>query len=318
LRRFGLAAVLFLLAFGISSFLTTVHVHYPYLAYFLAAVAASYFAGIGPGALTTILSGVTVYLTFAPTGFVIDATQSAGPAAATFVLLLLGCNWGLGSLKASRDRLAAERERFARLAEQRELLYRELQHRVSNNIAVVAALLHLESRAVDDPAARRALGEAASRIDLIARIQRHLHGAEGEAVPFRRFAEDLLSDAVSAAGGRTVRVEIHGGEAALPADQAIAVCLVLLECVNNALEHAFAANRGGVVRVALTREGDHMDLTVRDDGLGPPEGFDLERSRSLGLKIVRTMAAQLGGDFSLTRADPGALCRLRFPAAANA
>ncbi len=102
-----------------------------------------------------------------------------------------------------------------------------------------------------------------------------------------------------------MRLEIEGGEEPLHAEQATPVSLVLLECVNNALEHAFGAE-GGVVRVSLTREGPRHVLTVADDGYGLPDGFDLDTSATLGLKIVRTMAGQLGVAASAWRVSPGA------------
>jgi two-component sensor histidine kinase len=229
------------------------------------------------------------------------------------LFLLLVCNWMLGSLKQSRDRLAAERERYARLAESREVLYRELQHRVSNNIQIISGLLLLQGQGVTDKAAKRALTEASARIGLIARIQRQLHSQTGEAAPFNLFARELLTDAVAASGAPSVALHIEGGEEALHEDQATPVSLVLLECVNNALEHAFGPSGQGSVRVSMAREGDRHVITVADDGKGLPDGFDPQAGRSLGLKIVRTMASQLNGAFSMTPGDSGVVCRLRFP-----
>ena len=165
-----------------------------------------------------------------------------------------------------------------------------------------------------DKAGKRALSEASGRISLIARIQRQLHDAGGERASFNQFARDLLTDAIAAAGAATVSLEIEGGEEPLHQDQATPVSLVLLECVNNALEHAFADGAAGRVSVSLTRDGRRHVLTVADDGRGLPDGFDPKSGRSLGLKIVRTMATQLGGDFSMTAQSPGVACRLRFPA----
>ena len=309
-----LGAVLFLLALILTSTWPWVHSHYPYLAYFLASVIACYWLGPGPGNLTAALSAVAVFATFAsPTGLLISATQTPLAAAAVVLLLMLAANGLIGSLKTSRDRLAAERERYARLADSRDVLYRELQHRVSNNIQIISGLLMLQSQAVGDRKAKRALTEASSRIGLIARIQRQLHGHDGERVAFNRFANDLLMDAIAASGADEVRLEIEGGEEPLHAEQATPVSLVLLECMNNALEHAFT-EAGGLVRVSLRRDGPLQVLTVTDDGRGLPEDFDLEASSTLGLKIVHTMAGQLGGGFSMTAEARGVACRLHFPA----
>ncbi|HEY4029104.1 MAG TPA: sensor histidine kinase, partial [Caulobacteraceae bacterium] len=225
----------------------------------------------------------------------------------------LGANWLIGSLKTSRDRLSAERERYARLAESRDLLYRELQHRVSNNIQIISGLLLLQSQGVGDRGAKRALSEASGRIALIARIQRQLHGQGGERSPFSLFAHDLLTDAIAASGADAVSLQIEGGEEPLHPDQATPVSLVLLECVNNALEHAFNGE-GGLVQVSMARDGERQVLTVTDDGRGLPDDFDLQAVDTLGLKIVRTMAGQLGGRFSMTPEAKGVACRLHFPA----
>jgi two-component sensor histidine kinase len=317
LRRvldYVLGVVLFLLAFTLTTTLPWVRSHYPYLAYFLASVGGCYWLGRGPANLVATLSAVAVFATFvAPVGLFVSATQTPATAAGIVLLLMLAANWLIGSLKTSRDRLSAERERYARLAESRDLLYRELQHRVSNNIQIISGLLLLQSQAVGDREARRALSEASSRMGLIARIQRQLHGHDGERAPFHRFARDLLTDAIAVSGAAEVRLEIEGGEEPLHAEQATPVSLVLLECVNNALEHAFAGD-GGLVRVSMTREGPRHVLTVADDGRGLPEGFDPEASGTLGLKIVRTMAGQLGGAFSMTPEARGVACRLHFPA----
>ncbi|MGZ3275660.1 MAG: sensor histidine kinase [Caulobacteraceae bacterium] len=309
-----MAVVLFLLALFLTTSSPWVRSHYPYLTYFLASVAACYWLGLGAANLIAALSAIAVFATFgAPTGLLIGATQTPITAAAVVLLLMVGGNVLIHSLKASRDRLLAEGERYAQLAESRDLLYRELQHRVSNNIQIISGLLLLQSQAVGDRGARRALAEASSRIGLIARIQRQLHGHDGERAPFNRFARELLTDAIAAAGAPTVSLEIEGGEEALHPDQATPVSLVLLECVNNALEHAFLEG-GGRVRVSMAREGPRHVLIVADDGRGLPEGFDVEASGTLGLKIVRTMAGQLGGGFSMTAQDKGVVCRLIFPA----
>jgi two-component sensor histidine kinase len=262
--------------------------------------------------MVAVLAAVTVYFTFAPAGFFVAATPTPLAASIAVLLMMLASNWAIGTLKISRDRLAAERERYAKLADSRDVLYREMQHRVSNNIQIISGLLMLQDQAVEDKAAKRALTEASGRINLIARIQRQLHDQTGERAPFNRFATDLLTDAIAASGARAVFLDVKGGDEPLHEDQATPVSLVMLEFVNNALEHAYTKS-GGTVQVALTREGQFWLLTVTDDGDGLPEGFETGAPGSLGLKIVRTMAGQLGGTFSITRGEPGAVCRLRFP-----
>ena len=312
---YAMGVALFACAFAATSASLWFRIHFPYVGYFVASTLVCYVAGLGPAILVSALSAIAVYFTFTATagGFFVGATRSPLSAAVVVLVLFLWANWALGSLKTSRDRLALERQRYADLAESRGLLYREMQHRVSNNIAVAASLLMMQSQTVEDGPAKRALTEAAGRISLIGQIQRRLLDQSGVPAPFRRFAEELIEAAIDAAGAERVRFEIEGGEEPLHRDQTTPVCLVLLECVNNALEHGFGAGRRGLIRVSYVREGGEIRLIVHNDGLGLPEGFELEAAGTLGLTIVRALAGQLGGAFSISAADPGTVCRLNFP-----
>jgi two-component sensor histidine kinase len=222
----------------------------------------------------------------------------------------------INGMRGALRQLSDERERYAKLTESQDLLYRELHHRVSNNIQVVGALLRLQAAGVKDGDARHALAEAGGRIEVIAKIQRELHNQVGDPVPFRAFAQTLLSDASTAAGGQAA-VSLNGGDQPLHPDQATPVTLVLLECFNNALEHAFVDGREGAVQVRLDQDGPEHVLTIHDNGAGPPEDFDPARSPSLGLRIVRAMAGQLGGKFEMLRSDGWTVCRLTYPARVN-
>jgi two-component sensor histidine kinase len=313
-----LGAAVFLLALGVTLTIPWFGQHLPYFPYFLAALGACYAAGLGPGVLVCALSAVAGYFTYAPERFMPAKDGSPLTSAVAYFLVILPCCWGFAALLRSRDRLEAERERYAQLATSRDLLYREMQHRVSNNIQIVAGLLRLQGQGVQDQSAKRALAEAANRIALIADIQQRLHDQSGERTPFRRFAEALLADAVGAAGADKIEVHVEGGDAPLHVEQATPVSLVLLESVNNALEHAFEPGKPGVVRVKLEQQPGHNILTVSDDGRGLPDGFNLEAGKSLGLKIVRTMAVQLGGEFTIRPGSVGSVCRLEFPNMAEA
>jgi two-component sensor histidine kinase len=286
--------------------------HFPYLTFFVAVIVAAYLAGFAPAVLVALAGALTTAFGHAsPTfgGGDLSPLQLGAPG---FVFVALLCAAAIANLKSARDRLEVERRRYADLAENRDLLYRELQHRVSNNIQVVAALLRLQASGAP-PAVRVALTEASARIHLIGRIQRELHGQSGGPSPFCDFARDLLTDALAAAGARDVDVVIEGGAEPLHPDQATPVALVLLECVNNALEHAYANGRGGVIQVGLARTAEDWRLTVRDDGPGPPPEFDIDRSHSFGLRIAKGMASQLNGRFTLVNGRHGALCTLNYP-----
>lgn len=283
----------------------------PYVTLFPAIVIATYFGGLRTGVLCATVGGLGAWWFFIPPAgsFKFDLTVIVALA---FYVFVSGVDiFFIDGMRTALDQLEGERERYRELAESRDLLYRELHHRVSNNLQVAGALLRLQGQGIGDADARHALEQAGERIEVIARIQRELHNRTGEPVPFRAFAETLLASAAAAAGAR-VRLTLEGGEQPLHPDQATPVTLVMLESFNNALEHGFGAGAEGEVRVVLDQSGLTHVLTVSNDGAGPPTGFDPARSKSLGLRIVRAMAQQLGGKFEMAREGGWTVCRLSY------
>lgn len=284
---------------------------FPYLTFFPAVVVAAYFAGLWPAVLTAVLSGLSAWWFWigAP-GF--DLSTATTVALAFYVFVVAIDIFFINGMNSATERLKVEVERNAALARSRDLLLKEVQHRVSNNIQVVSALLKLESGVSTDPAARRALSEASARTAMIAKVQRSLLDADGGAAAFDDLARGLVCDALTAAGRSDVTIEVEATHEPLTADEATPIVLILLECINNALEHAFRDGPGRI-EVRLYDEGEERRLEVRDDGAGPPPGFNVGQGRSLGLRIVLGLADQLRGRFEITPASPGALCRLSYP-----
>lgn len=284
---------------------------FPYLTFFPAVVITAYFAGLRPAILCAALSGVTAWYFFIPPVYGFTLNFPTAVALAFYAFVVAVDIFFIDGMRRALRALENERTRYAALADSRDLLYRELHHRVSNNLQVVGALLRLQGAGTADEDARRALAEAGGRIELIAKIQRELHNAVGDPAPFRAFAEAVLAGAAAAAGAR-IDLSVEGGEQPLHPDQATPVTLVMLESFNNALEHGFGEGGRGRVRVALDQSGLTHVLTVSDDGAGPPDGFDPRTSPSLGLRIVRAMAQQLGGRFEMSRQDGWTVCRLSY------
>lgn len=284
---------------------------FPYVTFFPAIVVVVYLGGLGPGVLCATLSGLAAWYFFIPPAFGFNFDLSVLVALGFYAFVAGVDIFFIDGMRKALDQLEGERARYRDLAESRDLLYRELHHRVSNNLQVAGALLRLQGQGITDVDARQALVQAGDRIEVIAKIQRELHNRTGEPVPFRVFAEAILAGAASAAGAR-VALTLKGGELPLHADQATPVTLVMLESFNNALEHGFGEAGSGEVCVDLDQSGETHVLTVRDDGAGPPDGFDPAKSKSLGLRIVRAMAQQLNGKFEMAREDGWTVCRLSY------
>ncbi len=198
---------------------------------------------------------------------------------------------------------------------------REIHHRVKNNLQTVAALLRLQARRLPDgeTAAREALAEAERRIGSIAVVHETLSLARSDAVDFDEVADRVvaLTGEMGSAGG-AVRVRRDGTFGLLAPEVATPLALVLVELVQNAVEHGLDG-RGGEVRievaVAAGRErGDRLTVAVADDGSGLPADFDPAADGGLGLQIVRTLVeGELGGTLAVTRAHPGTRVEVDLP-----
>jgi two-component sensor histidine kinase len=187
---------------------------------------------------------------------------------------------------------------------------REIHHRVKNNLQTVAALLRLQARRMTVPEAQAALQEAVRRVGSIALVHETLSQSLDETVDFDEIVDRLrvmVADVSST--GATVTSSRVGDFGVLPGELATPLAMVLTELLQNATEHAFEGGPGHVeltVRRDPGPAGEQLRIRVCDDGRGLPEGFDLARSDSLGLSIVRTLVeSELGGSISLGRAESG-------------
>ena len=219
-----------------------------------------------------------------------------------------------GGLVLLRD--VTELRRRDRELVTKDATIREIHHRVKNNLQTVAALLRLQARRLDVPEGRIALEEAVRRVGAIAVVHETLSQAFDESVDFDDVT-DRLTRLVTDVGsqGATIRARRTGSFGSISSDAATPLAMVYTELIQNAVEHAFAAERSGTIEIRCAREGDGLRLAVEDDGVGLPAGFDLEETASLGLSIVSTLVGELGGQISLgPRAEgSGTLCRAVDP-----
>ncbi|MDQ3716927.1 MAG: sensor histidine kinase [Actinomycetota bacterium] len=192
----------------------------------------------------------------------------------------------------------------------KDVLIREIHHRVKNNLQTVAALLRLQGRRMQHPAARAALAESVRRVSSIALVHETLAGSRDGSADLDGILDALIPmiSEVSAAPG--IRIERDGYLGELSAELATPLVMVLTELLHNAVEHGYADRERG--RVVITAERTPALLTVRitDDGSGLPQGFSLEASDSLGLQIVRTLVeSEIRGSIRLGRRrdEPGAI-----------
>jgi two-component sensor histidine kinase len=192
---------------------------------------------------------------------------------------------------------------------------REIHHRVKNNLQTVAALLRLQARRIESVSGREALEEAVRRVGAIAVVHETLSQSFEEQVEFDTVADQLIG-LVSEVGGHegSVVLRRNGTFGTLSSAAATPLAMVLTEVLQNAMEHGYPHGRSGCVEVSVgTRAADAALLVrVRDDGVGLPDGFDLQGSTSLGLSIVRTLVAELGGTLEIGPLPDGAGTQVEF------
>ena len=208
-----------------------------------------------------------------------------------------------------------------RLLLTKDATIREVHHRVKNNLQTISSLLRLQARRIEQPAGRTALAEAERRIRAIAVVHEILSRDAGDQVPFDEIVQALVRMAQeSHVGAQPIAVRVEGHLGDIPADMATPLSVVIAELLQNAVEHAFkgrdeAPGRGEAPRIdlAFRHDDEAYDVVVLDNGSGLPDGFDIERTRSLGLSIVRDLVrSQLEGSITMT-SDRGTMVHIGVP-----
>jgi two-component sensor histidine kinase len=225
-------------------------------------------------------------------------------------------------LLAATDRIGAivllqnvtELRRRERELVTKDATIREIHHRVKNNLQTVSALLRLQSRRIEDPAASAALNEAVRRIASIALVHETLSSSTEASVAFDDVLDRLVTHALELSPRMgELQISRDGALGSLDPRIATPLSLVVTELIHNALEHGLAIS-GENLKIEVNRSGDVATLTIFDDGIGLPEGFSLSESANLGLQIVRTLTEnELKGSINLVRTDRGTEAQLKFP-----
>jgi len=199
--------------------------------------------------------------------------------------------------------------------QEKELLLRELHHRVKNNLQLVSSLLSLQADAVQNPAVHRALEDSQRRIQAMALTHEQLSTAPTlghiEMSEYIRRLATQLFDAF--AGPDHVHLALALEAVTVPMDTAIPCGLILAELLTNVLQHAFPAGEPGEVSITWRADAEgQVLLMVRDTGIGMPPAMDFTQADSLGASLVRALVDQLGGSLQVERGG-GTTVAVRFP-----
>jgi two-component sensor histidine kinase/CheY-like chemotaxis protein len=197
----------------------------------------------------------------------------------------------------------------------KEVLLKEVHHRVKNNLQIISSLLNMQTELLSDPAMVDVFRESQQRVQAMAMIHERLYGQEDvERLDFQDYVDGLAHDLLYAYGvdpGR-VRLRLQLSPVSLELNQAIPCGLILNELLTNALKYAFPNGRNGEISIELSADGENrVTLRVADNGIGLPPDFDPAQSNSLGLKITTILTRQLRGKMT-QEPGPGTTFTLSF------
>jgi len=200
-------------------------------------------------------------------------------------------------IRKARDDAEAEvhasRDRYAALAAEREMLLREVNHRVGNSLQIIASLLHLQANSSTEDEVKAALTNAMGRVAAVAQVHRRLYTSHDlKSVMLNQYLGALLEDIRrSAEGNRMSRLTLKAEPIEIDPDRAVAIGIIVNELVMNAVKYAYPEG-AGPVEIDLHAEGDDLVLSIADNGVGLNGKTD-PRSTGMGQRIVTAMASKL-------------------------
>lgn len=201
--------------------------------------------------------------------------------------------------RKEKKRREAE-EYLKKSLEEKDILLREVHHRVKNNMQIISSILRMQSRNIDDPKLKDVLQESQNRIHSMALIHENLYNNKSLAdIKFSSYIKSLTGNIARTYAHQqaTVQFDYKMDEAYLPIDVAIPCGLIINELISNSFKYAFINRSNGTISIHFkhTKEGESQ-LIVSDDGSGIPDEIDITKTKSLGMKILHKLVQQIDGE----------------------
>jgi PAS domain S-box-containing protein len=217
--------------------------------------------------------------------------------------------------KFAEAQIRAGEERLKAALHEKEVLLKEVHHRVKNNLQIIASLLSLQSDQLKDPDDLVLFEDTQNRVKSMALIHESLYRTGDLArFNFAHYIDSLCTDLLQSYADGTSHIRLHTelDELTFDVDTAVPCGLILNELLTNALKYAFPNGRPGDIHIALRADAGQVTLSVRDTGVGFPADLDFRHTESLGLQLVSMLTEQLGGTITLTR-ECGTAFVVTFP-----
>ena len=198
---------------------------------------------------------------------------------------------------------------------EKEVMLKEIHHRVKNNLQIICSLLNMQADAINDAQTRAAFGETRNRVRSMALIHEQLYQTPDLAhINLGEYLETLVASIKRSANqnGERLAFAFDCQNVALDIDRAVPCGLIVNELVTNAIKYAFPGGRSGAIQLQLRAQEQTVILSVRDDGIGMKSDFNWEQSDSIGLQLVAALTEQLEGEVALESGQSGTLWTIRF------
>lgn len=207
-------------------------------------------------------------------------------------------------LKESTSKLQASNEELQRALNEKEMLIKEIHHRVKNNLMVISSLLNLQSRYIKNKDYLAMFRESQTRAKSMALIHEQLY----QSTDLKRinFGEYITSFATNlfqtyAADASRIKLDFDVEDVLLDINIAVPLGLIVNELISNSLKHAFPPGKSGVINIKFYENTNHYELVLKDNGVGFPDNLDYKNTDSLGLRLVNMLTDQIEGKISLDR-----------------
>ena len=219
-------------------------------------------------------------------------------------------------LATQNDEIMAKNRIIDDSLKEKELLLKEIHHRVKNNLQIISSLLSLQSKNIDDVKAKQAIFEGKERIQAIALIHQKLYLNNSFAtIKMNEYLQDLVEQLGKSYSNESngIQIVLKTNDIILNIDTVVPLGLIICELTTNAFKYAFENKSEGKLKVEINHsENGHYILNVKDDGNGMKENFDFLKSKTLGVEIVTALTEQLDGTISYKSDENGTLIKIKF------
>lgn len=220
----------------------------------------------------------------------------------------------VGGFAIDITELKQSRKNLEKSLREKETLLMEVNHRVKNNLAIISALLELNSFQFEDGSMNDFIKSSQLRIKSMAKIHEKLYQSNSFThVQFKDYIQELIETIqTTITTGHDPEIKTKIKDVNLNINYAIPCGLILNELITNSWKHAFQNQEAGTIKISFYSEEGKIHLSVKDDGIGLPEGFDHENVKTLGLTLIKILSQQIEAQLSIGNTKKGFLCKLTF------